>query len=314
MDRISTAAGYQSALLQILSAQNRQSAAQSQVSTGKVAQDLQGFGDQADTLTATRSLKARIDSYLSNATALSSTLDVQNQGLGQLADAAQSARGAVAEALATGSADGLMTSLQGFLSQAVDALNTEYQGRRLFAGGQTDTNPVKALSLSDLTAAPSLAGLFNNDQLPTTNRLDDTVTVQTGFLASDLGQPVFQALQAVEAIDQGPLGPLKGSLTQAQQAALQQALPQFDSAWNNVNEAVAQNGGLQNRVSTVQTALQDRQTALTGLLSGITDVDMASAVSKLQLAQTAMQASAQVFATLQSSSLLNILGPATATP
>jgi flagellar hook-associated protein 3 FlgL len=43
------------------------------------------------------------------------------------------------------------------------------------------------------------------------------------------------------------------------------------------------------------------------VLGGITDVDMAAAVSRLQLAQTAMQASAQVFATLQGSSLLSVL-------
>ncbi len=38
------------------------------------------------------------------------------------------------------------------------------------------------------------------------------------------------------------------------------------------------------------------------------DVDMAAAVSRLQLAQTALQASANVFATLTGSSLLNVLG------
>jgi flagellar hook-associated protein 3 FlgL len=314
MDRISTIFSYQASLTNILAAQARQTEAQVQVSTGKVSSDLQGYGGQADTLTATRSLKSRIDSYIDNAKALGSTLQVQDQALGQLSDAAQSARSAVAEAIATGTSSGLVTALQGFLSQSVDALNTEYQGRHLFGGGQTDTNPVAALTLADLTAAPTLASLFGNDQLSTNNRLDDTVTVQTGFLASNLGQPLFQALKAIEAIDQGPLGPLQGSLTQAQQTALEAALPQFDSAWNNINEAVAQNGSLQNRVSTTQTALEDRQTALTGVLSGMTDVDMAEAVSKLQLAQTAMQASAQVFSVLQSSSLLNILGSAAATP
>jgi flagellar hook-associated protein 3 FlgL len=43
------------------------------------------------------------------------------------------------------------------------------------------------------------------------------------------------------------------------------------------------------------------------VLTGITDVDMGAAVSKLQLSQTALQASAQVFATLKASSLLNLL-------
>ena len=279
------------------------------MSTGKVASNLSGFGVQADTLTATRSLKTRVDSYVDNAKILSSTLEVQDQALGQLADSAKSARGAIAEAIATGSADGLMTSLQGYLSQAVDSLNSNYQGRYLFAGGQSGTAPVGSLTMASLTAAPSIPGLFANDQQPATSRLDDKQTVSTGFLASNLGTPLFQALQAVEALNQGGSGPLSGTLTQAQQTALTGMLAQFDSAYDGLNTAVAQNGGAQNRVQATQTALVDRQTALSGVLTGITDVDMGAAVSKLQLAQTALQASAQVFATLKASSLLNILSP-----
>ena len=307
MDKISTATTYNSALLNILSAQNRQQAAETQVSTGKVADDLKGYGVRADALTAARSLKARIDGYVDSAKSLGSTLDVQDHALEQLAGAALSARGAIAEALATGSAIGLMASLEGHLGQAVDALNTEYQGRHLFAGGQSDTEPVGPLSLASLTAAPTIAGLFSNDDLAMTRRLDDKATMKVGFLADDLGEPLFTALEAVQALHEGPLGPLTGSLTPAQTNALQAMIGAFDSAWNGLNEAVAENGGMQNRVEAARISLTDRQTALTAVLGDITDVDMAAAVSRLQLAQTALQASAQVFATLTGSSLLNVL-------
>lgn len=307
MDKISTATTYNSALLNILSAQNRQQAAETQVSTGKVADDLKGYGVRADALTAARSLKARIDGYVDSAKSLGSTLDVQDHALEQLAGAALSARGAIAEALATGSTIGLMASLEGYLGQAVDALNTEYQGRHLFAGGQSDTEPVGPLSLASLTAAPTIAGLFSNDDLAMTRRLDDKATMKVGFLADDLGEPLFTALEAVQALHEGPLGPLTGSLTPAQTNALQAMIGAFDSAWNGLNEAVAENGGMQNRVEAARISLTDRQTALTAVLGDITDVDMAAAVSRLQLAQTALQASAQVFATLTGSSLLNVL-------
>jgi flagellar hook-associated protein 3 FlgL len=207
-----------------------------------------------------------------------------------------------------GNSAGLMNTLKGALGQAVDALNSEYQGRRLFAGGQSDVEPVAPLTLTDLTAAPSIASLFGNDQLAISARLDDKLTVQTNFLASDLGGPLFQAIQAVAALDQGGSGPLTGTLTPAQNTALLGMLSAFDTASNGLNEAVAQNGGVQNRVDAIKNALVDRQTALQGVLAGITDVDMAEAVSRLQLAQTAVQASAQVFATLSGSSLLNVLG------
>ena len=43
------------------------------------------------------------------------------------------------------------------------------------------------------------------------------------------------------------------------------------------------------------------------MVGGITDVDMAEAVTRLESAKLAVQASAQVFASLQNSSLLNVL-------
>lgn len=304
MDRISTRNTYQSALLNIMSGLTRQNTAEQEVATGKIADNLKGYGADADALTATRSLWARVDTHINNGKMLASTLEVQDQVLGQLADAALKARGAVAEAVATGGTEGLLTALQGFLSQAVDSLNTEYQGRHLFAGGRSDTEPVAALTLADLSAAPTIASLFANDQLELTSRLDDKLSVSTNFLANDLGGPLFSALKAVQDLNAGPLGPLTGNLTPAQSSALQGMLASFDSAWNGLNEAVAENGGLQNRVEAIQTGLTDRQTALTSVLGDMTDVDMAAALSRAQLAQTAVQASAQVFASLQGSSLL----------
>jgi flagellar hook-associated protein 3 FlgL len=70
---------------------------------------------------------------------------------------------------------------------------------------------------------------------------------------------------------------------------------------------VAQNGLMQNQVAGSLTALKSRQTALTTTLSDLTDIDQAAAATKLQLAQTALQASAQVFSSLKSVSLLNVL-------
>jgi len=43
------------------------------------------------------------------------------------------------------------------------------------------------------------------------------------------------------------------------------------------------------------------------MLADKTQVDMAEAITRLQLSQTAVQASAQVLATLRSSSLLELL-------
>ena len=307
MDRISTSQTYNSALLNLLSAGARQTEAQNQVSTGKLADDLKGYGVHSDTLTGMKSFSTRLESYTANAKILSTTLDVQDQILGEASDATTGARKAVADALSSGSADGLMSALQGRMAQVLDVMNTQYQGRYLFSGGQTDTKPVQVSQLSDLTAAPSVASIFKNDQLTTSSRLDDNAVIPTGFLANDIGTDAMEAFKAVQALHEGPDGPLAGKLTPTQVTQLTAMLSKFDTAFNTFNEATAVNGVQQNRVTSVQSSLEDRQTAVTGVLAGLTDVDMAEALSRLQLSQVAMQASAQAFATLQGSSLLNAL-------
>jgi flagellar hook-associated protein 3 FlgL len=307
MDHISTAGMYQSALLNLFTAQSRQNDAAAQIATGKVATDLKGYASDAEKLTATRSLYARTQSYIENGKTLSNRLSMQDTALVQLGKASQDARNAVANALATGDASPLMSTLQNEMMSAGDALNTQFQGRYLFAGGQTNTAPFNATTLPELTAAPSVASLFQNDQLGATNRIDDNTVVNTGFQADAVGAPLMQALKAVQAFSQGASGPLNGKLTTAQQDFLQSMLAQFDSASAGITTVTAQNGLLQNKVTATQATLQDRQAALEGAIGDLTNADMAQAASNLQLAQVAVAASAQVFSRLQGSSLLNVL-------
>jgi len=308
MNRISTATSYSSALLNILNAQSRQDTASQQYSTGKLATDLKGYAAQADQITAAQSLSARTNTYVDNNTALADRLNVQDQTLSQIATITQNARQAVAEALATGDATALTTSLQGQLNQAVAALNTQYNGKYLFAGG-ADGQPVTAATLSSLSTSGTAAA-FQNGSSPQQDRLDDQTRVTTGFTASGVASGLFDALKAVNdyvnSVQTSTGQPLT-KLSAADQTALTNMLKGFDNAYSSVNDQVAQNGLMQNQVDTTQTSLKARQTALTTTLNDLTDVDQAKAATNLSLAQTALQASAQVFSALNNTSLLNVL-------
>ena len=311
MDRISSASSYQSALLNIMNVEKAQNTAQQQIDTGKIGDDLESYAGSADALTASRSLQARINTYVTNGTALTDKLNAQDQALSTVSTAAQGAQTAVKEALANGDATALMTTLQSDFSQATSALNTQYNGQYLFAGGQTSTPPVSAASLTDLTTN-GVAASFQNDQSKTVSRLDDNTTVTTGVLASDVGTPLYTAMQQIQAYSAGPNGPLTGTLTTTQSTFLQGVLSNLSAAYTTTNNAVAANGVVQDQVAASQTSLKSQQTALTNSIGDITNADAATAASNLQLAQTALSASAQVFATLNNASLLNVLGVTTA--
>ncbi len=306
MDAVSTASLYQTALYNIMNAQKNEAVATAQAGSEKVATDLDGYGGSAQNLVATNSLQARITGYLANAQVVSDKLTVQTQALQQVANAAQSSGSAIQLAIANGNGSGLLASLQSAFGATASALNTNYNGQYIFAGGQTATQPFPTASLSALAASP-VASQFQNDQTATTTRLNDDTVVTTGFLASNVGQPVLTALQAIQQYDAGPNGPLTGNLNSTQTAYLQSVLSQFTASTTAATAVVAESGEVQTQVSDAQTALGDQQSALTGIVTNLTVPDEGQVATNLTLAQTALQASAQVFTSLQNDSLLTLL-------
>jgi flagellar hook-associated protein 3 FlgL len=302
MDRVSTSGLYGSVLANLTSAQNAEVSASTQVSSGKKATDLKGFGGASQTLTAMQSVQSQTTSFLDQSNLLANKLTMQDTAMSQLGTAAQSASKAISDALASGDGTALMQTLTGNMQDAVTALNTTYNGEYLFAGGQVNTKPVTAQSLSDLASPATVAGVFTNDQHAATSQINSNTTLQTGFLANQLGTPLFSALQSIENFQQS-VGSFDGPLSEAQKTLLST----IQSAATGVTAATAQNGLTQKQVDTNVTALTDQQTSLTGLIGNITDADLAQASTNLATAQQAIQASAQVFQTLKSSSLVSLL-------
>jgi flagellar hook-associated protein 3 FlgL len=308
--RVSTIGNYSTVLANLMAAQQRQVDASERVSTQKNASDLKGYAANDELLTAMRSVQSKLNNFTTQNTLVADKLTTQDTALNQVAAATQSGRGAIADALASGDGTTLMSELQGALSQAVGAMNTKYNGTYLFAGGQINTQPVTPQLMTDLTAggppAPAVSTFFKNDQFKAQSQIDDSTTVTTGVLASTVGSNVLTAFQNIQAyVDAN--GPFSGTLTAAQQTFLQGQLAVFDSAHSGVINVAAQNGMVQQRVENIGTDITSRQNTLSQMMSGITDADMGKAAADLQMAQTSFQAAAQVFQTLKTSSLLNLL-------
>ena len=306
MTRVSTGSNYSIMTSNLMRAQQRQNVLGEQVASQKVANDLKGYAKNAEVLTAMRSAQAKIDGLIDQTKLVGNRLDMQETGISQLAEGVKSGREAIANAMAAGNAETLMQQLEAAFGDAVQGLNTKSNGRYVFAGARTDTAPTTASSLADLTAAATTADLFKNDTYIATNRIDEQTTVQTGMLADALGTTTFDAFKQVQAYVEAN-GPFTGSLTGAQTDFLKSMLPTFDAAYSDTVTSQGKNGLVQRRFDTARVELKDQADTLTGMVGGIVDVDMAEAVTRLEAAQMAVQAAAQVFASLQNSSLLNVL-------
>src|ERR1700744_920313 len=136
VDRVSTAGAYSAILQNLMAAESAQTDAENRVSSQKNGDDLQAFSTQAETLTAMKAVDARITNYQSQNTLIAAKLTTQDTALSGLASTATAVQQAIANALGTGDATSLMQEVQGSFSDAVDGLNTQYNGQYLFAGGQ----------------------------------------------------------------------------------------------------------------------------------------------------------------------------------
>jgi flagellar hook-associated protein 3 FlgL len=305
--RVSTTGNYASILTNLMAAQMRQFDANERVSSQKNGNDLKDYAKKAETLAAMRVVDRRTKAYQDQNGLIADKLTNQDQALNQVTDAAAQIRQTIADALATDRADTLMTDLNGLFKNAVQGMNTSYDGKYLFAGGQINTQPVTATSLADLTAGPAISTFFHNDEFKAQAKVDDSTTVTTGVLADDLGTNMMNALKTIETFHEGAGGPFSGQLTDAQRTFLQNQLAGWDTIRSDLTLTTAQNGLNQKRVDDVGKALVARKDTLTMMMGDITDADMAKAAGDLQAAGLAVQASAQVFMALQNTSLLNVL-------
>jgi len=308
MNRVSTSSNYAAVLANLQAAQQRQMQAGAQVASQKKGDDLKSYARNAEMLTAMRSVQVRAAGHLEQNTMVADKLATQDSALGQVADAAQGAREAIAEALASGRADTLVEDMEAQLRNAIEGLNARYGGKYLFAGGQIDTKPATATSLSDLTApATTIADFFKNDQFIVSNKIDEGNTVATGVLADAVGTGMMTAFKSFQTEQQTGSGPFNGPLTAAQRTFLEGQLAAWDQAHQGIINIAGRNGLVQRRVETVKDDITSRQTLLKEMVGGITDVDMAEAATNLEAAGISVQAAAQVFMSLQQSSLLNLL-------
>ena len=307
MNRIATGQVYNSALLGVLTAQSRQAEAGRQVASGYKAVDLKGYASEGAALTAAQTVKARTDTLLANNKVLADRLAAQDDALTGVEQAVGGARKAVADAVASGDGAQLMQKLDSWLGQTTQSLNARFGEDSLFAGGTTDREPVDVTAMADLTAPGAAATRFHDGDFRRTDRLDEGQTAQTGFTASEVGSEFVGIMADIAAYNAPPTGPFGTKLTTAQIDFLQSKLAPLDSATANVRAFTARNGAMQARLDTVTARQSDRADAAAALIDSKASVDPAEAASRLQLAGVALQASAQVFATLSGSSLLDVL-------
>ena len=303
MTRISTYGASQSALLDLMRAQQSLFQAQQELSTGKKGADLKGVGYQAETIAASRGALSRSHAFEEAAVRSGIRLEAQNIALERLSDSV----GELRSVMTSKNGDFIMQEVTDAFYGAVNALNSQHLGAYMFGGTRDDAKPLTVSTLADLAALPAVADAFQNNDLEPTVQVDQNTTVTVGRLASDIATDIMASFKRIAEFEAGPNGPFTDPMTDAQQAFVVGELQNIVAAQDGIISVVGMNGVMQTQIESSQQSQKDRQDFLTGMISDIEDVDMAEAATRFQTAQNVLDVSAKTFASLTQVSLLTFL-------
>lgn len=307
IDRVASNSSTQYMLSQIMRANNALDQSQAQVASGKAATDYAGIGDKTAALEAARSASNRADAYMSSSQLALTQTDLQDAQLTNLAGLATQLQKAVQGAAGKSDGTNLIDTAKSVFEQAKAILNsTDANGNYIYGGQKSDTPPFTATDISQLNSQP-IANFFVNGNSAKVVQVGDGQSQKIGVLASDVGEQLMTALNTLYQQDV-PSGTLSGALTGAQVDNLTaNVLPGVTQAVNTINGVAATNGDAFKAIQSSITNQQAVKNLYDGFVSDIEDVDMASAITKLNSNQTALQAALTVTAKLGSLTLLNFL-------
>ncbi|MEQ1754635.1 MAG: flagellin [Micropepsaceae bacterium] len=307
LDRVGTLSFSQGLVNEYGRIQGRSVKWQTQISTGKVGDNLTDVKDKASVLVAAKQKSAGVDSFLSASKEVLNRLDVQDIHMRELVDISSRLRQAVSDAISTGHAPAMMDDVKNLYGQAVAIVNARIDGKYLYGGSRTDVAPVSATDLSSLVAAPSVDSVFNNSDFEQTQRIDENETITVGLTASNVATDLFQMFKDIGAFDAGVNGPFGSDLNAAQTSFLTTQNVALPAVHEGLTTIAALNGSRHSQVTATVDRHESMSAYFTKFIGDIEDVDLSAAIAKLNQDQVAAQASGRMIAQLNQISLLNFL-------
>jgi flagellar hook-associated protein 3 FlgL len=280
---------------------------QAQVSSGAVADDLQGFGAASSRLLSARTLKSSSDARASVIDQVRAGFGVQGAALGQVAQASQILSQSIREAISAGDGRGIAVELELSFASIVSALNQTWNGQPLFAGEREGAGPIRVGTLDELVAAATPNDIFDEAARRKTIDLGAGDPVTLAPKASDLSQGLFDALRGLKLLLNASGGSIGQPITEAQATALLNFVGQLEAHAATFITEQGRAGQLEKRFEADRQQLEQRSSLLVKEIGEQADADLGEVSVRLSALMVQYEASAKTFAALSKLSLLDYL-------
>ncbi|KHO61015.1 flagellar hook protein FlgL [Thermoanaerobacter sp. YS13] len=239
----------------------------------------------------------RNDAYTKNADDAKSWLDITDTALNQLGSLLQRTR-----ELAVQGANGTLTQedmqkianeIEQLKAQMIQVGNTQYNGRYIFAGFKTTTQPFSETNNS----YSGDKGLIEFEVGAGGNKIAVNVTGDKVFNVDLTGTS-----QLLTMMDN-----LKKALDSGDHQAVSNLIVDVDKQMENVLAVRAEVGAKSNRIDLIKNRLQDDNYNFTSLLSKNEDADLAQVITNLKMDENVYRASLAAGARIMQPSLIDFL-------
>ncbi len=184
------------------------------------------------------------------------------------------------------------TQLGQYISQLLDVANTQYDGKYIFGGSQTTTQPF-FMNASQTAVSTNPAGVDGALRLDVSNQVSQQYNI-TGAEAFNNGQMFNDLITIKNELNSGA-------------AASQSDITTVENYLNSMINTNAEAGAMSNRFSLIQNQLSSQSQTLQSTMSNLGDTDVASAVIQLQEQQTSLDAALKTGAGIIQMSLAQYL-------
>ncbi|KZD03734.1 hypothetical protein AUP40_15750 [Thalassospira xiamenensis] len=293
----------QNLLNQMRSVQSQLTDATNQSSSGMKADSYSGVSDNSYVISTLSAEISESSAYADLAEQIQSRVEMYYSTLNDMVDLMSDMLADISGALSTGSPDvaGINESATAALSTMESLLNTQYEDRYLFAGSATNTAPV-SVDVADYPAmtTPSAAdtSYYSGNSDIASAKVADGTTIEYGLTADQ--EPFEQALRALNLTAYASADPID-------EAALTEAMTLIEGAVEGIADLQTQVSLTQDELEAIVDMHTDFQLTAEGIVTDLSEVDLAEAMVNLETLSVQLEASYSVAGQIVDMSLFEYL-------
>lgn len=292
--RVATFASSQSLLQAAMRIQVKQAEATTQQASGQVSSDYGGLGSKAGSVVSLQASITRSKAYEDAANTASTRVETMYNAVGSILDDLTSLKATLASS--TISSDTLQTTAKSTLESVVALMNTQLDGRYLFAGSAVDTEPVDIDSIESSTAtSQDELDYYKGDSQVASVRVSSSHVVSYGVTADE--DSFKQALWAISTIANGSTD--SASVTQA-----------IDLLADSIDGLSTVQTKLSLDASALETAVssqEDYQTTTEDLIANLSEVDITTVAANMSNYEAQLEAAYAAIGKIANLSLASYL-------